>query len=101
MGILAGRNSRMRASSHRISIFVLVIIKAVNTSCHELASKESSFTTAKLARHRSPLGGTWAIEWRDDVKLLKRIVRSIAQRAEELTCSEVLLLWEDMNVGLI
>ena len=104
MDILVGRNSRMRASSHRTSIFDL-INKRVNTPCHELANEERSFkfTSAKLTRHRRSLGSAWAIEWRQDVKLLKHVVRSIAQHAGrwlKLTWSEV-RFWEDMDVGLI
>ena len=73
MGILAGRNLRMWASSHRTSIFDL--IKRGSTSCHELANEERSFTSTELTRHRRSLGNAWAIEWRDDVKLLKHVVR--------------------------
>jgi hypothetical protein len=36
MGILCGRNSRMRASYHRTSIYDLIERGGVNTSFHEL-----------------------------------------------------------------
>ena len=77
MGILVGRSSRMRVLSHRTSICDL-LKKGVNTSCHELANEERSFTSTELTRHRRSFGSTWNItEWRHNEILLKHVVRLI------------------------
>ena len=76
MGVLVGRNSRMRASSHRTSIYDLVIEKKkggfVNTSrAFEDCETETFHTTTKLTRHWRSFRSTRAIEWRDNIKLLE------------------------------